>query len=455
MKKASLLLLCILTLILLLSGCNNTEPDLPDTPEQTECAHLNTEWVTEGEPTCLQDGYKTKYCNDCRQTLSERQTISALGHAFEEDRCTRCPSIYIRNTAGLFAFAEAVEAGETFENAEVILLDDLDLSQQVWIPVGAVSGTPFAGSFLGGDHTISNLTLSPGEYETNGISFLLTNNGTVRDLTLASVNLTFDRSGTEQAGLLAAVNNGRIENCHVTGIIEGVTTTGGAGLTTWCHAGGLAAINKGEIVASSALVPLNIRTEQEVRSGVIAGGLVGKNEGQGVISDCFATGSVSAYGWVGARAGGLIGSNIGSVTHCFATGDVHTTASATIEIFSAAGSLIGNSSIGLGSKAKVIGCFATGNALAEGGDNAFAGTLIASAMKNVEQTEACYTAKEATAQAQTAYVDKNGTPGVSTLHTEGTAVPSSQFSSPALFTETLQWSGELWAFEEGSLPALK
>ena len=59
--------------------------------------------------------------------------------------------------------------------------------------------------------------------------------------------------------------------------------------------------------------------------GSYGGGLVGGNSGSGSITASYATGDVTATGSV-ARIGGLVGQNSGSITSCYAAGDVTATA---------------------------------------------------------------------------------------------------------------------------------
>ncbi len=91
-------------------------------------------------------------------------------------------------------------------------------------------------------------------------------------------------------------------------------------------------------------------------SEIYAGGLVGRN--YGTITNCYAMGDVSASSAYDAYAGGLVGSQNGTITNSYATGDVSATASNTSMSYDAsayAGGLVGYS------YGTIKNCYATGD----------------------------------------------------------------------------------------------
>ncbi len=422
MKKFTPILL-ILTLLLVLVGCRRGEE-----PSQTDCTHQDTEWVTLAEPSCMEQGQRQLRCSDCQQTLGEPEVVVPTGHTFVNDKCEYCASMNIRDAEGLRRFSQTVESGQSFEGAEVNLLSDIDLNDTTWIPVGAIYDQHFAGRFNGNGHKIANFKISPMDSECRGNGFFLKNLGTICDLTLENVSLTYVDESLSEAGLLAGINGGAIENCHVSGTVTVSISM------DWCSAGGLVGINGGTVEGCSAAVDMNVRSqklEKNLMSGCIVGGLAGKNLEKSLIANSYATGNVLADGWGGARAGGLVGGNTGAVTHCYATGNVSAATTAPIDTHSVAGGLLGNSSIATDSAAKVTGCFATGRTTATGGASACAGTLVGLVPTNEEQIVDCY-------RLDTAQVTAD------TVCDLGETVTEEELQTAAFVKDTLGWDPVLW-----------
>ncbi len=65
----------------------------------------------------------------------------------------------IPSEEGLMAFAEKVNAGDTFEGVTVVLNQDMDLSGETWVPIGT-EANPFAGNFNGNHKKIENLSFT-------------------------------------------------------------------------------------------------------------------------------------------------------------------------------------------------------------------------------------------------------------------------------------------------------
>lgn len=75
-------------------------------------------------------------------------------------------TIVISNIDELKAFRDAVNAGTTYEGKFVMLTANIDLAGENWTPIG--NGTNyFWGTFDGGNHTISNMTISVNDSTTN------------------------------------------------------------------------------------------------------------------------------------------------------------------------------------------------------------------------------------------------------------------------------------------------
>ncbi len=110
---------------------------------------------------------------------------------------------------------------------------------------------------------------------------------------------TVSGSSVNIGGLVAVNSGGTIQDCHITANVAGYFST----------VGGLVAENGGTIIGCYSTGYVNGQLSQ-------TGGLVGLNNGS--IKFCYATGNVDADGWF---VGGLVGENSGSITSCYATGD--------------------------------------------------------------------------------------------------------------------------------------
>ncbi len=65
---------------------------------------------------------------------------------------------YIDNELALFAFAQSVSGGTTYQGKTVVLTADMNLAGYNWTSVGPTTAKCFAGTFDGGNHTIHNMS---------------------------------------------------------------------------------------------------------------------------------------------------------------------------------------------------------------------------------------------------------------------------------------------------------
>ena len=248
------------------------------------------------------------------------------------------------------------------------------------------------------------------------------------------------------AGGLAGYNNrGTIRNCYATSDVNSTSTAVGA------YAGGLVGgnFNLGTIIGCYATGDASAVGA----SSAYAGGLVGRNENSS-IQNSYATGDVSAEsGSVGASspalkyAGGLVGYTItGPITGCYATGSVY----AETRRYSAcyAGGFAGFISSGA-----VTACFAAGNVTAESGVSTL--TPYAGGFSGSGAGANCYRYA-----GQTVIRLYTGGSPASPSNTLGVLCTADNISDAAFFTETLNWSADVWDFSDldfaaGKYPKLK
>lgn len=163
----------------------------------------------------------------------------------------------VANAAQMAWIAKEVNDGNnTFEGKTVTLTADLDLSGQLWAPVGGITDKTgsqgsniFRGTFDGGNHTVSGVTATAtGKYACAGFFGRIGNGATVRNVTIKDANIISEHYA---AAVVAYVYNNAwteptatttIENCKVVGgnITSNVVYTG----TEWDNgdkAGGILA----------------------------------------------------------------------------------------------------------------------------------------------------------------------------------------------------------------------
>ena len=144
-------------------------------------------------------------------------------------------NITVSTAEQLMAIATNVNNGTMTYTGDVITLTaDIDLSGKNWVPIGNDwdSGKRFQGTFDGGGHTISNLTINTNTVYYLGV-FGCVERGTVKNLVLANSTITSSptsSTNTDYVGGIVGYNlGGTIENCWVlpTVTIQGEDHVGG------------------------------------------------------------------------------------------------------------------------------------------------------------------------------------------------------------------------------------
>ena len=224
----------------------------------------------------------------------------------------------VNNANGLFVWAEAAQNDLTIG---CTLSANIDLTGKEWTPVGTYSN-PYTGTFDGGGHTITGLTIDLPDQDYVGMFSFIGKGGTVKDVTLEGVQI----KGNAYVGGVAGYNyGGSLTNCTASGNVSGEYNVGGvagsnSGTLTNCTAsgdvsgdrqvGGVAGYNYSTITACYASGDVTGTTSY-------VGGVAGYN--YGTITACYATGSVTGSG---DNVGGVAAINSGTITACYALGNV-------------------------------------------------------------------------------------------------------------------------------------
>ena len=122
----------------------------------------------------------------------------------------------IKTAEDLVAFAESVNAGNSYAGKTVTLTDNIDLQGAYWEPIGTKK--MFQGTFDGGEHEISNFKVVQANMYGNGF-FSNTSGATIKNLTISDALVAgFNGSYWGNVyGILTAYTYGttNIENVHV------------------------------------------------------------------------------------------------------------------------------------------------------------------------------------------------------------------------------------------------
>ena len=118
-----------------------------------------------------------------------KSLIAAIGVALMMTGSTfAAEAVTIGDVEALKAFAAAVNSGTSYEGDTVTLSADLDLTDVEWTPIGvgtrsskSYTGNAFKGTFDGGNHTISGLTITSTESDDAAVGlFGVVDGGTVK-----------------------------------------------------------------------------------------------------------------------------------------------------------------------------------------------------------------------------------------------------------------------------------
>ena len=237
-------------------------------------------------------------------------------------------SYTVTSADGLMNVAELVNGGKTDIN--ITLDKNIDLTGKDWTPIGTSFDNSYTGTFDGGGHTITGLTITTKD-QFVGLFGYLNRAGTVKNVVMEGIQITSNHMFGNTGGV-AGFSWGTIENCSVSGSVSGTKCVGGvvgaqkAGSITGCSSsatvkgtvdvGGVAGEKWGSMTACYATG--NVTLEIDSPKNLSGGGLVGFNGGSGVLA-CYATGNVTSTGSStgNVHIGGLLGDNYTTVTACY------------------------------------------------------------------------------------------------------------------------------------------
>ena len=245
----------------------------------------------------------------------------------------------VASASGLLAWAEAARKDPTLNCtlAADITLTGVDEGESNWTPIGTSISNAYKGTFDGGDHTITGLTVT-GSDQYAGLFGYIDTGGKVKNVTLEDVKIE-SNNGMGNVGGVAGWSYGNIENCSVSGSVSGSGMNGIAGgvvgfqvggSLTGCSssatvnagntAGGVAGTTNNGATLTACYATGDVTVENDGPNNACAGGVVGSNGGSSTLTACYATGRVTGSGSGTSIVGGAVGVNYATVTACYWSG---------------------------------------------------------------------------------------------------------------------------------------
>ena len=272
--------------------------------------------------------YKMKNATDWQAGGEYTYTVSLaaakdLGYTIESDG-----SYTVTSADGLMNVAELVNGGKSDIN--ITLDTDIDLTGKDWTPIGTDYDNSYKGTFDGGGHTITGLTVTTND-QFVGLFGYLNRAGMVKNVVMEGIQITSNHMFGCTGGVVG-YSWGTIENCSVSGSVSGTDCVGGvvgsqkAGSIIGCctsatvkgkhYVGGVAGEKWGTMTACYATG--NVTLEIASQKNNFGGGVVGLNGGSRVLA-CYATGNVTSTGSStgNVHIGGLFGDSYTTVTACY------------------------------------------------------------------------------------------------------------------------------------------
>lgn len=240
----------------------------------------------------------------------------------------------VTSAEGLKNIAKLVNE-EWKSDINITLTADINLSGIDWTPIGIDYNHQYTGTFNGGGHTITGLTVT-GSDQYAGLFGYIGSGGTVKNVVLEGVQIESDNDMSDVGGV-AGQSYGNIENCSVSGSVSvsGTNSIAGGvvgyqlvGSITGCsssatvkgvtYAGGIAGSTNSGATLTACYATGDVTLVSNDIGTCYAGGVVGNNGSSSTLKACYAWGSVTGSGSGTVYVGGVTGSNdLGTLTACY------------------------------------------------------------------------------------------------------------------------------------------
>ena len=301
----------------------------------------------------------------------------------------------IQNVDDLKKLAEKVNGGEAYEGKHFKLTADIDLKNEEWTPIGT-EDTLFQGTFDGGGHQITNLKIGKREY----------------------------------GGLFGNVWGATIQNCNVTGEVNGYN-----------YSGGIVGYANDNTHILNCSFQGNVEGNGQDRGGIVGSTSIGCD-----VSGCFVTGTVTGGNWVG----GIAGNGVGTIKNCYALADV-----------TAAGDSAGGIA-GYAYNLSIENCYYSGEVSSNGNAGGIAGIARNSGIQNcvslAESVTGIWKVNRIAGKNSAKLTDNyawSGTTVSGSATPDGADLTYTNGTLSMQFSEIFGEDNSAWKFTEDGLPILK
>lgn len=231
-------------------------------------------------------------------------------------------------------------AAEKEAYGSAVLMNDIDLNDQEWVPISVVTSNGaekgYTGTFNGNGHTIFGLNAIVDPNTTDAVGAALFGHvygGTIKNLTVKGIS----NGKNYTAGIAAILFNGTISDCTSDVTVNGARMIGGitgymsnadcklircantgniTGNDTGAVGGVCGTANKGEINACYNSGTVTCTGNRRQTGGIAASGAA-------KITDCYNTGNVVTNTTKSKQVGGIVGYYSGtSLSNCYNTGAI-------------------------------------------------------------------------------------------------------------------------------------
>lgn len=222
---------------------------------------------------------------------------------------------YLIETASNLAYlAQKVNEGYessgmlVFDGVYFVQVDDFDLGNQNWTPIGSVdaslNGFVFAGCYDGGFHQISNMRINS-SMPAVGLFGAMSGNAVIKHLVVNQANIV--TTGMGAGGIVGGMaGDATLYQCGFSGTIT-VNNNG-----TYCGAGGVVGVAGQNALINQCYFEgsVNVTNNGGFTAAAAAGGICAFAQNETRISSCYNTGNVSANAMFLGVAGGILAATV-------------------------------------------------------------------------------------------------------------------------------------------------
>lgn len=252
-------------------------------------------------------GYSLNGCAGSKVSINGVEYVQVYDEAADAGLYYVNGEYTVASAANLKVFAAKVNDGDTFEGKTIYLVNDIDLKNEQWIPIGYWE--TFDGTFDGNNHTVSNLKHHGTEADCYVGLFGYTNNATIKNLTINNVDIKLVADNSWAGGHMGAL----VGNAEGKTVIENITVTGDVkidGDLTKAGAGRIGGVVGGNTCTGTIKnVVVNANAGSFVKGNSSVGGIAGQLQpsatgGELTFVNCASNIDVTAQEFC---AGGIIG----------------------------------------------------------------------------------------------------------------------------------------------------